>query len=689
MQANTGASTTAHDSSAAPRTFILPQSPISEEDESTETGSEGVEPLTPISESNPHSFHHHDGAIDNVASMQSSNVESLKPNTTPQAPPYTPPPQPSTAELDREFAEMQSQDESKLNREATPFGLKPILPVSPITPIEPPQSASTKDSAPTSDSPASSAPQPSAPAGLKPPTSDASHHGTETPKRELPSLYDIPAGFRKASPTRSRSDAKDRVDSGTTKDSKANIRNTSPDKSLRPRTPTAPVNSTEPKRTIVKRANTFLSKLKRTPSNKVEDLSPSVQEAPHFNFDASKPISAQNRRPSIPISKSARNTPSTSVSHTPPSPGSLNSTISEDQGESDTNNLKKVTTTGGGGHVYSRSATGLYKMGQQRPGITWNTPNYGSTQRRPSPETVRKRSASTDQIPKMLIRKPNESIDEDQPVPAQLLPTFSKHAVEGAGLKARRLSTSLPTDFQVDWCELNEEFKGSKLFARRGKTIGKGATADVTIMARKDSRGDLVAVKEFRGKEPGETDFEYAQKVKSEFTIAKSLHHPNIVETVRLCVHSGKWNHVMEYCDVGDLYSLVERDMFKKHYKYEDRLCFFKQLLRGVDYLHSHGIAHRDIKLENILMSHDGFLKLTDFGVSEVFLGSHPGVRASGGECGKNMDGDIKRCTPGICGSLPYIAPEVLAKDGMYYSALFHHSYPPPRLDPYWLSEQS
>ena len=228
------------------------------------------------------------------------------------------------------------------------------------------------------------------------------------------------------------------------------------------------------------------------------------------------------------------------------------------------------------------------------------------------------------------------------------------------GLKARRMSLSLPDDFTVDWIELDREFtSASKLPGKRGKLLGSGATATVKLMTRKGQGDAIYAVKEFRKKSKAEDESEYDKKVKSEFSIAKSLRHPNIVESVRLCTHAGRWNVVMEYCPHGEVYTLVQ----KKYMELEDKLCLWKQLLRGVAHLHNHGIAHRDIKLENLLMSENGHLKITDFGVSEVFSGEHPGLRAAGGECGKNMK-EVRRCSPGICGSLPYIAPEVLDKKG-------------------------
>lgn len=241
---------------------------------------------------------------------------------------------------------------------------------------------------------------------------------------------------------------------------------------------------------------------------------------------------------------------------------------------------------------------------------------------------------------------------------------FSLPAEEGSGLKSRRLSASPSDDFVVDICPLETEFAPLSKFGRK-KEIGKGASATVKIMLRKgDKKSDnspIYAVKEFRKKSTRETEEEYVRKVKSEYTIAKSLDHPNVVRTVRLCTNNGRWNHVMEYCQQGELFSLVER----KYFKPEDRHCVFKQVLRGVSHLHDHGIAHRDIKLENILMTDDGHIKISDFGVSEVFCGDHPGVAISRGLCGQGMR-NPRRSAPGICGSKPYISPEVLAHDKDY-----------------------
>jgi protein-serine/threonine kinase len=238
-------------------------------------------------------------------------------------------------------------------------------------------------------------------------------------------------------------------------------------------------------------------------------------------------------------------------------------------------------------------------------------------------------------------------------------------AETGIGLKSRRMSLSLPDDFTVDVVDLYTEFSDqSKILGRRGKSVGKGATANVKLMNRKGGpASEVYAVKEFRGKSSIERAEDYEKKVKSEYSIAKSVHHPNIVETFRLCTHNGRWNQVMEFCDQGDLFSLVNQKYLAKDDHQVDRLCLFKQLIQGLNYLHNNGIAHRDVKLENLLITKDSKLKITDFGVSEVFAGIHPGLRSAGGQCGKDMQ-EVRLCAPGICGSPPYIAPEVIAKNG-------------------------
>jgi len=237
-------------------------------------------------------------------------------------------------------------------------------------------------------------------------------------------------------------------------------------------------------------------------------------------------------------------------------------------------------------------------------------------------------------------------------------------AETGAGLKSRRLSLSLPDEFNVGVIQLYDEYTDqSKLLGRRGKYVGKGATANVRLMLKKGCSNECYAVKEFRGKSSNEREADYEKKVKSEYSIAKSAHHPNIVETFHLGTHNGHWNHVMEFCDQGDLFSLVNQKYLDKDKHAGDRLCLFKQLIQGLNYLHNNGIAHRDIKLENLLITKESKLKITDFGVSEVFCGIHPGLNSAGGECGKGMN-EVRLCAPGMCGSPPYVAPEVVAKKG-------------------------
>ncbi|KAK4698695.1 hypothetical protein P7C70_g7576, partial [Phenoliferia sp. Uapishka_3] len=171
--------------------------------------------------------------------------------------------------------------------------------------------------------------------------------------------------------------------------------------------------------------------------------------------------------------------------------------------------------------------------------------------------------------------------------------------------------------------------------------IGKGATATVKLAHKWDRTTErLYAVKEFRKRRKNETEKEYVKKLTSEFCISSTLHHHNIVETVDLVQdEQSHWCEVMEYCPGGDLYAAIKKGSMTA----PEINSYFKQILSGVSYLHSMGVAHRDIKPENLLLDAKGHVKITDFGVSDVFR-----------MCWEKTT----HLSKGLCGSEPYIAPE-------------------------------
>lgn len=98
----------------------------------------------------------------------------------------------------------------------------------------------------------------------------------------------------------------------------------------------------------------------------------------------------------------------------------------------------------------------------------------------------------------------------------------------------------------------------------------------------------------------------------------------------------------MEYAPY-DLFSVVMSGKMARPEIY----CVFRQIIDGVDYLHRMGLAHRDLKLDNCVMTPDNIVKLIDFGTATVF----------------HYPGKHQIPASGVVGSDPYLAPEVLQKD--------------------------
>ncbi|CAK7892441.1 nitrogen permease reactivator protein [[Candida] anglica] len=184
----------------------------------------------------------------------------------------------------------------------------------------------------------------------------------------------------------------------------------------------------------------------------------------------------------------------------------------------------------------------------------------------------------------------------------------------------------------------NQQLPFSKRYSKFGENLGAGAGGAVRLVTRFADK-QVFAVKEFRNKYQNESKRDYAKKITGEYCIGSTLKHPNIIETVEICYENERILQVMEYCDF-DLFAIVMSNKMSR----EEINCCFKQVMSGIHYLHSLGLAHRDLKLDNCVIDGRGIVKIIDFGSAVVF--SYPFTKTL-----------IE--SHGIVGSDPYLAPEV------------------------------
>lgn len=177
----------------------------------------------------------------------------------------------------------------------------------------------------------------------------------------------------------------------------------------------------------------------------------------------------------------------------------------------------------------------------------------------------------------------------------------------------RSSGKSTPYQMAPDNVPFADDHGLNSKYGKMGRVLGSGAGGSVRLLKR-SSDGVTFAVKQFRDRHSWESLKEYSKKVTAEFCIGSTLHHGNIIETLDIIQEGHHWYEVMEYAPF-DLFAIVMTGKMAK----EEIACSFKQILSGVAYLHGMGLAHRDLKLDNVVVNDHGIMKLIDFGSAVVF----------------------------------------------------------------------
>lgn len=165
------------------------------------------------------------------------------------------------------------------------------------------------------------------------------------------------------------------------------------------------------------------------------------------------------------------------------------------------------------------------------------------------------------------------------------------------------------------------------------KKIGQGASGGVYI-ARSSGDNKVVAIKQMNLEQQPKKEL-----IINEILVMKGSKHPNIVNYIDSYLLRGELWVVMEYMEGGSLTEIVTHSVMTEGQI--GAVC--RETLKGLKFLHSKGVIHRDIKSDNILLNIDGNIKMTDFGF-----------------CAQINELNLKRTT--MVGTPYWMAPEVVSR---------------------------
>ena len=172
-------------------------------------------------------------------------------------------------------------------------------------------------------------------------------------------------------------------------------------------------------------------------------------------------------------------------------------------------------------------------------------------------------------------------------------------------------------------------------FYEYGRLIGQGAFGKVNIGLNVLS-GRIVAVKSFIKDELKNS--QNMEKILYETNLMRKLNHPNITKILETFEDDKYILIIMEYINGGNLFSFV-----KKRRKLSEKISkfLFRQIILGIQHIHSKKIVHRDIKLENILIDLNNRIKICDFGIGIMLDSEEELIHEQ-------------------CGTPMYMAPEII-----------------------------
>ena len=175
------------------------------------------------------------------------------------------------------------------------------------------------------------------------------------------------------------------------------------------------------------------------------------------------------------------------------------------------------------------------------------------------------------------------------------------------------------------------------------KRIGKGSFSTI-YKCRHNLNNKQYALKEIN---IDKNKNKIKMNIKREFEIMRKLNHENIVKIHDVIIDKRLNNiyFIMDYYEYGDLSHFLNKKPLK------EKFCrkYMKQLSNGLNYLLDNNILHRDLKPQNILLSKNYDIKITDFGFATYYT----------------KDSIINT----LCGSPMYMAPEIIIKNGYNYNS--------------------